>query len=122
MAHASLRIFCCIILVGMFSFLTGCGNPSSPAPNEVCFERTCFTVEFALTAEQHMRGLMWRESLSDGHGMLFVFPRSDNYLFWMKNTLIPLDMLWLDDTATVIYIEEQVQPCVLDPCPKYGPR
>jgi uncharacterized membrane protein (UPF0127 family) len=55
------------------------------------------------------------------HGMIFLFKESGNYPFWMKNTLIPLDMLWLDETFRVVHISERVPPCQADPCPSYPP-
>jgi len=53
--------------------------------------------------------------------MLFVFPQSRQQSFWMKDTLIPLDMIWLDYKRRIIYIERDVPPCQSDPCPTYRP-
>ncbi len=78
-------------------------------------------VEVAIDPETRAQGLMFRESLPRGRGMLFLFPRSDIYSFWMKNTLIPLDMIWIDAEGTVVGVEANVPPCQADPCPSYGP-
>jgi uncharacterized membrane protein (UPF0127 family) len=54
--------------------------------------------------------------------MLFVFSNeAPNRTFWMKNTLIPLDMIWLDKTYTIVHIETDVPPCTTPTCPSYGP-
>src|SRR3990167_4698666 len=61
--------------------------------NSVCIESHCFNVELARTAEEKTRGLSLRENLSLDSGMLFVFDKDLRYPFWMKDTLIPLDMI-----------------------------
>ncbi|MBI3811600.1 MAG: DUF192 domain-containing protein [Nitrospirae bacterium] len=78
-------------------------------------------VEVADTPMEQTRGLMFRTDLPEDHGMLFIFERPGKNQFWMKNTLIPLDILWMDDQKRIIHIEYQVPPCKLDPCPVYGP-
>lgn len=89
--------------------------------SEVCFEDNCFQVEIADTKEERAEGLMFREELCSDCGMLFVYPEEGNYKFWMKNTLIPLDIIWLDQNLEVIHIAEAV-PCVTDECELYGPE
>jgi len=64
---------------------------------------------------------MYRESLPEKKGMLFVFPTSDIHDFWMKNTIIPLDMIWIDNQFKVVHIAN-AQPCTEDPCKIYAPR
>jgi uncharacterized membrane protein (UPF0127 family) len=78
-------------------------------------------VEVATTDETRMRGLQFRNSLSENQGMLFVFDHEDQYAFWMKDTLIPLDIIWLDYSKKVVYIEENAKPCKIAPCPSYRP-
>lgn len=78
-----------------------------------------FDVELAKTPEEHGRGLMHRESMPDNHGMLFIFDDESTKTFWMKNTLIPLDMVFLDGNMVVVEVKSGVQPCVADPCPTY---
>lgn len=80
-----------------------------------------FTVEVAETNDQRMQGLMFRQSLPKGHGMYFIFEEEANRGFWMKNTLIPLDMMFINAEGLIIHIEEMVQPCERDPCPSYRP-
>jgi uncharacterized protein len=78
-------------------------------------------VELALTDEQRARGLMFRESLAPDRGMLFFFPYEERWSFWMKNTMIPLDIIWIDAERRITHIERQVPPCRSDPCPSYVP-
>jgi uncharacterized membrane protein (UPF0127 family) len=80
------------------------------------------TAELAVTDVERARGLMFREKLLPDQGMLFVFEDDDFHSFWMKNTLIPLDLVWLDAARRVIHIEADVPPCREDPCPTYGPK
>ncbi len=79
------------------------------------------TAELAVSDDERARGLMFREKIGIDQGMLFVFETEDVHHFWMKNTWIPLDMLWLDSARRIIHIEADVPPCREDPCPSYGP-
>jgi len=78
---------------------------------KMCIDKYCFDIEIAKTPEQRKQWLMFRKSLSETSGMLFVFPSADYHNFWMKNTLIPLDIIWLDHDFNIIYIEKNTQPC-----------
>lgn len=72
--------------------------------------RARFSVEIAETAEQRARGLMFRKEMAAGAGMLFVYDRPQRVAFWMKNTLIPLDMLFIDDQGRVRHIAQNARP------------
>ena len=89
--------------------------------NEVCFKEKCFKVEIANNEIERSQGLMFRQNLSENEGMLFIFPKEDNYSFWMKNTLIPLDIIWLDSSYKVVYIKENTPPCATKTCEAYTP-
>ncbi len=78
------------------------------------------TAEIAQTEEQRQRGLMYRKGLEAGHGMLFLFDKGQQLSFWMKNTLIPLDMLFIGEDHRIVRAREMVMPCTSDPCPVYG--
>ena len=77
-------------------------------------------LEVAKTAQEDEIGLMYRKSLAKDRGMLFLFTPPTYVRFWMKNTLIPLDMLFMSD-GVVKYIGTNIPPCQADPCPSYGP-
>jgi hypothetical protein len=77
--------------------------------------------EIADTDEKRAKGLMFRKSLTYSAGMLFIFDTEDFHSFWMKNTLIPLDILWLDKEFRIKYYYQNVPPCKSDPCPSYSP-
>ena len=69
-----------------------------------------FRVEIADDEEERARGLMMRESLSAGAGMLFIFEKSRPVAFWMENTLIPLDMIFVDETGRVVRVHHEAIP------------
>ncbi|MGZ4958186.1 MAG: DUF192 domain-containing protein [Methylomonas sp.] len=77
------------------------------------------TVELAITPYQRERGLMDRTSLDEDKGMLFVFADQAPRGVWMKNTLLPLDVLFLDDQGSIVSMLDNLQPCTDDPCPVF---
>ena len=77
-------------------------------------------LEVAQTPEQQATGLMYRTTLADNHGMLFPFKPPRPVRFWMENTLIPLDMVFLQH-GVVKAIAVNVPPCNTNPCSTYGP-
>ena len=86
----------------------------------ITFDNTVsFNLELAKTDEEKAKGLMFREYLPKRSGMLFIFEDTAPRSFWMKNTLIPLDMIFLDESMTVVEIKQKVPPCKADPCPSY---
>jgi uncharacterized membrane protein (UPF0127 family) len=87
---------------------------------QVIFENdVIFDVEIARTPEVQSKGLMFRESMPENHGMLFVFEGEQTRTFWMKNTLISLDMIFVSADNKVVDIKHNVPPCEEDPCPRY---
>jgi len=80
-----------------------------------------YQLEVARTPEEQAQGLMFRESLPEKTGMIFLFKEKDVHRFWMKNTMIPLDMVWMDAAGKVLFVSADTPPCKADPCPSYGP-
>jgi uncharacterized protein len=80
-----------------------------------------FTVEMAIDPSQQERGLMFRKSLAPNAGMLFDFGREQETSFWMKNTLIPLDMLFIKANGTIARIAVNAKPLSEESIPSYEP-
>jgi uncharacterized membrane protein (UPF0127 family) len=94
--------------------------PAESVPSCVVPDGTRLVLELALTDKEKTTGLMYRDSLAADHGMLFVFGTDDILAFWMKNTLIPLDIVWFDAAGKVADVHADAQPCRADPCPKFS--
>lgn len=81
---------------------------------------TRYAVELADDDAERARGLMFRDALADGTGMLFVHEREEPLAYWMKNTRIPLDILYFDGKRRLVAQQRDVPPCTLgDRCPPY---
>jgi hypothetical protein len=83
------------------------------------FNDSKFFVRIADDSNEWQKGLMFVESLPKNKGMLFIFTDSSPRTFWMKNTLIPLDMIFVDENFVVVDVKENVPPCESDPCDTY---
>ena len=77
------------------------------------------SVELATTPYQWGRGLMFRDSLGKDSGMLFVFPDEDKRSFWLKETAIPLDIIFIASNKKVVDIKHRFEPCRTMICPSY---
>jgi len=78
-----------------------------------------FTVELAETSEEQALGLMFRDSMAEDRGMLFLFPAESRRSFWMKNTRIPLDILYFDSDLALVSVAADARPCRSARCPSY---
>ncbi len=81
--------------------------------------RERFSVELADTQEKRTLGLMFRDSMPEDHGMLFIFPGETRRSFWMKNTRIALDIFYFDSSLTLVSVAENTPPCRTPECPTY---
>ena len=79
-----------------------------------------YAIEIADDDAERARGLMFRDELAAGHGMLFIHEHQESLAYWMKNTRIPLDILYFDDSLKLVSQQRDVPPCSLgDRCPPY---
>jgi len=101
-----------LLLASALAF-AGCGNGTPPAVpgaqlpvDWLTVDGHRITVELARRPDEQSRGLMFRQSLSPDHGMLFVFPRDDVQAFWMRNTTIPLSIAYADGHGKIVRIAD----------------
>ena len=106
-------------VIGLAVFLcAGCATAESGAWVELNGQR--FEVEVADDEPERSRGLMFRDELAPGHGMIFVHDIEEPQAYWMKNTKIPLDILYFDSQRKFVSMQEGVPPCSLgDRCPPF---
>jgi uncharacterized membrane protein (UPF0127 family) len=112
-----------LILI-LMAHLTSCSisNTENPAKiSTVKIGDQVFQAEIADTNELRQRGLMFRENLAKNSGMIFIFDHIGKHSFWMKNTLIPLDLIWISADKKVVDVQT-LQPCTKDPCQSYIPK
>ena len=122
------RLAALLLLVAGGMFAAACPGaggdpgPDKNAPAVVLPSGRRYAVEIAATRELRSHGLMYRESLADGHGMLFLFPKPSVEGFWMKNCNFPIDIIWMDASRRVQFISAGTPPCREEDCPTYGPK
>jgi uncharacterized membrane protein (UPF0127 family) len=78
-------------------------------------------VEIAETPQKRSFGLMYRKELPEMSGMLFLFPREEPLSFWMKNTILPLDIIFINTAHTIVGIARNTTPFSEKPLPSGGP-
>jgi len=96
-----------LILCFIFYAVLSQGKTS---PEQRQLGQNALQIEIVRTAADQEKGLSGRTSLPPNYGMLFVFPKKDTYSFWMKDMLIPIDILWLDEDGTVLGSMENINP------------
>lgn len=98
--------------------LTACTACASGGPS-VELGGKSFSVEIADTQQKQALGLMYRDSMDADKGMLFIFPNEARRSFWMKNTRIPLDIMYFDEKLRMVSISANTPPCKISRCPSY---
>ena len=117
-----------ILLVSLIAWEASAGSEQTRLPSTFIPITTPHGVtiqaELADTTQKRATGLMFRESLSKNHGMLFAFAEEQEWSFWMKNTRIPLDIIWMNKNKKIVHVERHVPICTRtdDGCPNYQPN
>lgn len=112
------RIYVAFFLTSVGFSASGCDSPANEHWVEVGGSR--YIVEIADDNSERARGLMFRDSLQPDHGMLFIHEREEPQAYWMKNTKIPLDILYFDASRKLVSIQRDVPACTLgNRCPSY---
>ncbi len=111
--------------------VAGCALPAAQTPASAAAQDTieivtssgvhAFSVELATNDAERARGLMFRKSLPEGHGMLFDFQTEQPVQFWMRNTYIPLDMIFIRADGRVLNIAQNTTPLSDALVPSAGP-
>ncbi len=107
-----------IILFLVVSCLCACNREST---RRVCLGNACIMAEVADSGLKRQQGLMFRKSLSDNDGMLFIFDEEEQHAFWMQNMLISLDIIWINREKEIVDIVIDAPPCN-DSCSNMIPR
>jgi uncharacterized membrane protein (UPF0127 family) len=110
-------LFCILLLFTLPASASDITYPVVPLDILTHDARLHSTVEVATTDDQHEQGLMYRKNLPNLHGMIFVFREPRHVVFWMKNTLIPLDMLFIGNDGIVSQIVENAKTESTTPIP-----
>lgn len=118
----TILIIVLILLSGWFLIVESGKRVKNNIDNKdrVCVKNICYIVQVAKTVQEQERGLMFRSELASDQGMIFEFEQPGAYPFWMKNTLIPLDIVWIGADKKINYISKNTPPCDQDSCPLYG--
>lgn len=100
-------------------FLLSVGAAHAATEPAVVLHGKRFSTEFATTDDSRAMGFMNRTAIPADHSMLFVFGDDEPRSFWMKNTLVPLDILYFDKDLKLVAMQLNAQPCKADPCAIY---
>lgn len=117
-----MRKLLCILVLFCLPFATSCKAEEFQTLEIIGKNQTHhFTIEIADAPEEQQIGLMYRTEMPQNHGMLFIFPDSAPRSFWMKNTYLPLDLIYIGTDKTIKHIHKNAQPESLAPLPSRHP-
>lgn len=121
LAHRRFAIVVVVIAACVMSTLIACAQPAKLPTVEISFTRSSggetprIVAEICANDSERSLGLMFRKSLADTAGMIFLFDREAEHSFWMKNTYLSLDMLFIGANQKVVGILENVAPLTEEP-------
>jgi len=120
------KVYLWVLCLTLLQTLAACGGAEGRIPvsfysNQNHSLKHKFSAELAVTPAQREQGLMYRKSLGADRGMLFIFPKLTQTAFWMQNTLIPLDMVFISPDKKVVSIVENAEPQTTTPRRAEGP-
>ncbi len=117
-----------VVLIGLLAWMFGPKTQPSgstePKKATLLINGQTINVTLPKSDLELAKGLMGVETMPENEGMLFEFSNSDKHAFWMYKTLIPLDILWINERKDIVYISKHTPPCKqLNPlkCPTYAP-
>jgi Uncharacterized conserved protein len=122
MKHCDIPVVATIIGFGVMLLMwctdSGCQKETAASPQVVLQgaggAEIVLQVEVASQPNERERGLMFRKELAENSGMLFVYPSEAPLSFWMKNTYLPLDMIFINDTMRIVGVVENAEPLTLE--------
>ena len=118
MKHKTQKILMIFLFIFLAGFLSNCATKLEQISIDNGKKIINVNVEIADDDYERQQGLMLRERLDENDGMLFVFENEDYRSFWMKNTLIPLDIIFIGENLQIVDIKNAV-PCKQDSCSLY---
>jgi len=107
------------MLVGLGLILYSFSNDPDSVGSFVKINDKVINVEVSDNFQERLQGLMNRESMDENSGMIFIFEEEKQQTFWMKNTLIPLDLIFVNSNLEIVDIKKDFKPCEEDPCIVY---
>jgi len=105
----------CMLWLPIAALCSACASESPM----VTLNGSSYTVAIADDNAERTRGLMFVEQMPEDHGMLFIFPDAQMRSFWMKNTLIPLDIIYFDSELQLVSVSRNARPCKTARCGHY---
>jgi uncharacterized membrane protein (UPF0127 family) len=117
----------CSLCIVLLLFCAGCG-PDTTGVEELRLRKVTLPdgqqirAEVMIKNDEMARGMMYRDSLPKGRGMLFIHTKSAPYRYWMHDVKFPLDIIFMDEARKIVEISADTPPCTSDPkeCPVYG--